>query len=80
MDMVQVLMLDISKKYHKFQLFINNKKKKKKKKKKIQKNIRQFGFLALIVALSPFPWVLFFRRTICPGITNLISRLRKKGF
>jgi hypothetical protein len=55
-------------------------KKKKKKKKKIQKNIRQFGFLALIVALSPFPWVLFFRRTICPGITNLISRLRKKGF
>jgi hypothetical protein len=54
--------------------------KKKKKKKNLNKNIKQFGFLALIVALSPFPWVLFFRRTICPGITNLISRLRKKGF
>jgi hypothetical protein len=40
MDMVQVLMLDISK--------------KKKKKKKIQKNIRQFGFLALIVASLSF--------------------------
>jgi len=40
MDMVQVLMLDISK--------------KKKKKKNIQKNIRQFGFLALIVASLSF--------------------------
>jgi hypothetical protein len=55
-------------------------KKKKKKKKKNKKNIQKFDILILVWAFSPFPWVLFFRRTICPGITNLISRLRKKGF
>jgi hypothetical protein len=55
-------------------------KKEKEKEKRYRKIFDNLDFWLLLWPLSPFPWVLFFRRTICPGITNLISRLRKKGF